>query len=273
MPVRPPTLPAYCITGGKAFLYKLNLRSTMGNLGLKNRQFWLVLLAIGVFAALSLHARAQSTTDPGHFSNSAALPASPTYPRADPTYMRPTEKTKLRNYFYDAFGPFPISGAAVVAGINQIDNSPPEWQRSAEGYGKRFASDFGIAAVTTTTRYAMAEAFREDTLYYRCQCTGFARRLRHAVTSVVTSRRGDDGHRVFSFPSLVAPYAGTMTAVYSWYPKRFDAMDGFRMGNYNLLGYVGANIALEFIYSGPHSLLNRMHLTNTHGAPDREPNP
>ena len=81
------------------------------------------------------------------------------------------------------------------------------------------------------------------------------------------------GHRVFSFPDLISPYAGTMTAVYSWYPGRYDYKDAFRMGNYGLLGYVGANISLEFLYSGPHPLLARMHLNDTHGAPDSGSNP
>ena len=92
-------------------------------------------------------------------------------------------------------------------------------------------------------------------------------RLSHAVISTFTARRGDDGHRVFSFPALVAPYAGTMTAVYGWYPGRYGAKDAFRMGNYSILGYIGGNIALEFFHSGPHSLLSRMHLSNGHGAP------
>ena len=120
---------------------------------------------------------------------------------------------------------------------------------------------------TTTTRYALARAFGEDTLYYRCECNGVFTRLRHAVISTFTARRGRDGNRVFSFPALVAPYAGTMTAVYGWYPGRYGAKDAFRMGNYSVLGYVGGNVALEFLYSGPHSLLSRMHLNNTHGAP------
>jgi hypothetical protein len=169
---------------------------------------------------------------------------------------------------FDAFGPYPIVGAGIVAGINQIDNSPPEWKQGAEGFSKRFGSDFGIAAATTTTRYALSEALREDTLYYRCECKGVFPRLKHAVVSTFTARRGVDGHRVFSFPDLVAPYAGTMTAVYAWYPGRYGYKDAFRMGNYSLLGYVGANISLEFLYSGPHSLLTRMHLNDTHGAPD-----
>jgi hypothetical protein len=174
---------------------------------------------------------------------------------------------------FDAYGPYPAVGAALAAGITQADNTPPEWKQGAAGYGKRFASNFGIAAVTTTTRYALARAFREDTLYYRCECKGMLPRLSYAVLSAFTSRRGEDGHRVFSFPALVAPYAGTMTAVYAWYPGRYGAKDAFRMGNYTLLGYVGGNVALEFIYSGPHSLLHRMHLDNRHGAPDRGSTP
>jgi hypothetical protein len=98
-------------------------------------------------------------------------------------------------------------------------------------------------------------------------------RLSHAVFSTLTARRGEDGHRIFSVPALLAPYVGSTTAVYGWYPRRYDARDAFRMGNYNMLGYVGANIGLEFLYSGPHSLLSRMHLNNRHGAPDSSSNP
>jgi hypothetical protein len=159
-------------------------------------------------------------------------------------------------------------GAAVAAGINQAYKTPPEWGQGAAGYGRRFGSDFGIAAVTTSTRYALATAFHEDTLYYRCECKGVLPRLSHAVISTFTSRRGEDGHRVFSFPALVAPYAGTMTAAYAWYPDRFDGRDGFRMGNYSLLAYMGGNVALEFLYRGPRSWLSRAHLNNRHGAPD-----
>jgi hypothetical protein len=239
-----------------------------GDLDMTMRGLVLLLLAIAGLTVLPPLAMAQSQADSGDSSSAAVLSTSTTHPQPDLTYTRPTEKTKLHNYFFDTVGPYPIVGAALAAGINQADNTPPEWKQGAEGYGKRFGSNFGIAAVSTTTRYALAKAFREDTLYYRCECKGFFPRLSHAVISTFTSRRGDDGHRVFSFPALVAPYAGTMTAVYGWYPGRYGAKDGFRMGNYSLLGYVGGNIALEFLYSGPHSLLSRMHLNNGHGAQD-----
>jgi hypothetical protein len=162
----------------------------------------------------------------------------------------------------NAFGPEPIVGSALVAAFNQVENTPPEWGQGAAGFGKRFGSSLGGGAMSTTTRYGLAEAFRQDTLYYQCACRGFVPRIDHALLSTLTARRGNDGHRVFSIPSLLAPYAGTMTAVYGWYPNRFGATDGFRMGNYNLLSAAAENIAAEFLRRKPHSLLFRMHLTN-----------
>jgi hypothetical protein len=221
-----------------------------------------MLLIVANLAALSSLAKAQSLVDsenpPPTFQQTLPAPLD---------YTPPTEAEKLRNYLFDGFGPYPISVAVMAAGISQFDDSPPEWKQGAAAYGKRFGSSFGGLASTTTTRYALAEAFHEDTLYYRCQCKGVFRRLGHALTSTLISRRGDDGHRVFSLSGLVAPYAGSMTAVYGWYPRRYDAMDGFRMGNYNLLGYAGANVTLEFFYTGPRSWISRLHLNNTHGAP------
>jgi len=235
---------------------------------MKMRGLLLSLLAIAVLIVPPPLAKAQSLADSDDSSSAAGSPSSgTTLPQQGLTYTRPTEKTKLRNYFFDAFGPYPIVASAFAAGINQARNAPPEWKQGGAGYGRRFASDFGVAAVATTTRYALAKAFREDVLYYRCECKGVIPRLGHAVISTLTARRGDDGHRVFSLPALVAPYAGTMTAVYGWYPGRYGAKDAFRMGNYTMLGYIGGNIALEFLFTKPHSWLSRMHLNNGHGAP------
>jgi hypothetical protein len=58
----------------------------------------------------------------------------------------------------------------------------------------------------------------------------------HALISTLTARRGEDGHRVFSIAALVGPYAGTMTAIYGWYPNRYGAKDAFRTGT----AFIGA---------------------------------
>ena len=172
---------------------------------MKMSEFMLCLVAIARLGALPVLAKAQSLANSGDSSSAAALPSVTPAPQSAVTYTRPTEKTRLRNYFFDAFGPYPIIGAALAAGINQADNTPPEWKQGASGYGKRFGSDFGIAATTTTTRYALARAFGEDTLYYRCECKGVFPRLRHAVTSTFTARRGRDGKSRLFFSSAGCP--------------------------------------------------------------------
>jgi hypothetical protein len=244
-------------------------RSTDDIYDTKIRGVILLLLFAATLFGLSATAGSQSLPDSGDTSASAASAISG---QIDAPYVRPTAKTKVINYAFDAFGPYPIAGAAITAGIGQASSAPPEWNQGVEGYSKRFGSDYGITAVGTTARYALSAAFKEDSMYYRCECRGILPRLSHAVTSTLTARRGDDGHRVFSFPALVAPYAGSMTAVYGWYPARYNAKDAFRIGNYNLLIFAGENISLEFLYSGPHSLLHRMHLNNAHGAPEPGPN-
>jgi hypothetical protein len=175
-------------------------------------------------------------------------------------YTRPSEKTLFRVYTFDLMGPYPLLTSAAAAGLHQALDSPSEWGQGFDGYSRRFGSSFGIGVVETTTRYSLAEAIKEDNLYYECQCTGVFPRLRHAVISSFTGRRGEDGHRAVSIPSLVAPYAGTFTATYAWYPKSYGAVDAFRMGSFGLLGYIAGNVSLEFLYGGPHSLLARAHL-------------
>jgi hypothetical protein len=176
------------------------------------------------------------------------------------TYQKPTHHQKFTNYLFDAFGPYSIVGSIGAGTIHQATDAPPDWGQGWQAWGARVGSAYGVSVVTQTTRYALSEVLREDTLYYRCECTGIFPRIKHAVLSTVTARKGEDGHRVFSIPAVVAPYAGSETAALVWYPSRFGAKDGFRMGNYNLLDQVGMNLGLEFIWGGPHTLLNKVHV-------------
>jgi hypothetical protein len=218
-----------------------------------------LLIAITCLGTLGPVGKAQSAAGAGSSFNTAAQPlSSTTHAPLDLIYTRPTEKTKIRNYLFDAFGPYPVAGAAILGAVNQAHNAPPEWGQGFNAYGERVGSHFGIALATTTTRYALAEAFREDTLYYRCECTGVIKRIEHALISTVTARHGADGHRRLSFPALIAPYAGATTAIYGWYPGRYDVKDSLRMGNYALLAAAVGNIAREFLYGGPHTLLSQL---------------
>lgn len=229
---------------------------------------------LGLFSA-RVYAQAPAGTGASQQDNNAgpsqhsALASPKGYTKIE--YSRPSESTKFKNYLFDGYGPYAIAGAAIVAGINQADNTPPEWGGGAEAYGKRVGSNYGINIITTTTRYGLSELLHEDTLYYRCQCKGFFPRMGHALVSTLAARHGEEGHYTFSVPALVAPYAGTMVATHTWYPGRYNNSDAFRMGNYNLLTLAAGNVALEFLYRGPHTFLSKIYLNNRHMAPDPEP--
>ena len=229
----------------------------------------LLLLVTAALTALQVRAKSQSISSLGDSTTDAE---SRTSGKLDLAYVDPTPRTVVNHYLFDAFGPYAFVGTAFIAGLDQATNTPPEWKQGFRGYAHRFGSDFGIAVVGTTTRYGLSAVFREDASYHRCGCSGLAPRLRHAVFSTLTGRRRGDGHRAFSVPALVAPYAGATVGVYGRYPDRFSAKDAFRMGNYSLLESIGANIGLEFFYGGPHSLLSHIHFRNAHPTPDLVPN-
>ena len=216
---------------------------------------------LGLVAPVRM-ARAQSASGSGasaSLQSSSPAPAHVQPGQTSSAYHRPSGAIKLHNYLFDTFGPYSIATAALAGGINQAKNNPPEWGQGMAGYGQRVASNYGTEIITHTARYALAEVFREDTIYYRCDCSGVFPRSLHALLATATARRGEEGHRVLSFPAIAAPYAGSMTAALGWYPGRYNASDGFRMGNYNLLAQAVQNFALEFLYGGPHTLLPHFH--------------
>jgi hypothetical protein len=221
------------------------------------------LLVIAVLAGLSPLARAQASAGAGGATSTSPSTQTASKPaHAQPAtaaeYTKPDFGQRFHNYLFDSFGPYVIVGSAAAAGIGQATNKPPDWGQGAEGYGDRIGSKFGVNLVATSARYGMAEIFHEDTIYYRCECNGIFPRFKHAMISTITARRGSDGHRFISFANISAPYAGTETAALGWYPSRFNAMDGFRMGNYLLLAYAGLNVAKEFVYGGPHTLVKNV---------------
>ena len=198
----------------------------------------------------------------------AAVGASETYPltaagtHETPTltvaptnepYRPPTQNQRFRRYVRWMFAPYSLASVTFVSGIHQAEHNPPDWTEGWDGFGQRFASDLGTEMAGATARYALAEALREDTAYYPCACRGFGPRLGHALTATFIARRGADGHGAFGLPELVAPYAGSFTSVYGWYPSRYGWKDALRMGDNGLLSEAGTNVAIEFL----PSILNR----------------
>lgn len=217
------------------------------------------IVAVGLGLALSVGLWGQQQTLPV-----GSQPA-PTDARMSPNggYERPTAADTVHAILSDSVGPYPVILALGTAAIHQKTDNPPDWGQGAGAYGARFGSSMGITIAGNAARYGLAAAMNVNTLYYRCSCTGIGDRFRHALLSTIISRQRDSGERAFSYPNVVAPYAGTFTAVYAWYPRRFEAMDAFRMGNFNLLGTAGTNLVFEFLPRKVDDYLRSHHLSSS----------
>jgi len=227
----------------------------------------IIALASILFFASTVNAQSAPLDDGGGPVESssifplAVVPPTPTLDvlvSASVPYVQPTETQKFHNFAWNALGPVAFAGSSIAAAIDQASNFPHQWGQGADAYGARVASNLGISLVTATAQYSLAEAFHEDTAYYRCSCMGFFPRFWHAALSSVAARRGSDGHYSFSVALTVSPFIGPMTAANTWIPSRNGPNLGFHMGAHNLMGQFGQDEALEFFYGGPRTLLGRL---------------
>jgi hypothetical protein len=110
-----------------------------------------------------------------------------------------TESEKLRLYLRRAFGPAAIARAAAAGGIAQSTNTPKEWRRGADGYGKRVGTSMATHIIDKTLEYGASELLREDNRYIRSGEGGFGKRVNHAFGAVFVARNeGGRGHFAYS---------------------------------------------------------------------------
>lgn len=201
------------------------------------------------FAVMCAHAQETSSARTSGFSLKSK------YQEENAVYVRPNFRERLRSDLHSTFGTVQMGKVVFGAAISQADNVPPDWGQGWKPYSERVASHFGSALFAGGANLVLGEALREDTKYDPCTCKGIWPRLKHALTSSVTARAGEDGHRVFSIPAVASPYAGAFGQL-AWLPPRFGPKDAFRTGNYDLLSSIGAKVALEFL----SPLLHKFHL-------------
>lgn len=152
----------------------------------------------------------------------------------------------LHKYLWSTYGPEGVISAMMLGGLDQWRVDPPEWGTGTTGYAKRSVSEFGASAVTNTTKYAVARMFDHDPSFTRCECSGFASRLRHVVTLPLTARRRD-GRRVLS-PAIVAGLVAGQAMESTWTPGPYSLGDGARHAASGLAVKIAVNAFREFVH-------------------------
>jgi hypothetical protein len=162
-------------------------------------------------------------------------------------YQRPDAERRFKRYVNGVVGPLALLRTATTAGISTARNSPEEWGKNWEGFGRRFASNLGRSAIRGTTVYALDEALQLDSAFYRSNKKDFGSRFSNALLSTVTARR-PSGKRALGVPRLVGTYTASVVAYETWYPRRYDYKDGLRSGTISLGFNAAFNLIREFIW-------------------------
>jgi hypothetical protein len=162
-------------------------------------------------------------------------------------YVRPTKQQRVNRYLSDAFGVPAVIGSAFSAGISQIGNNPPEWNRTIGGYGKRFANSYGTNALRNTISFGLNEAFGLDNRFEKSGQKSVGKRIKHVFISSYTTRK-KNGDRLPDFPYLIGNYSANIIASEAWMPDRFSYKDGLRNGTYSVFTRFGVNLLREFFF-------------------------
>lgn len=182
--------------------------------------------------------------DPPPMPTPRGLPSGPL--RTIPAYTRPDSRTRFKRYVKSVVGPVALAKNVVFAGYSTWRNSPVEWGDNWEGFGRRLASGVGRSAIKGTTTYALDEAFKLDSAFYRSKKTTLGGRLGDALLSAFTARK-PDGKKVFGFPRIAGTYAASVISAEAWYPKRFNYKNGLKSGTISIGLNAVFNVFKEFI--------------------------
>lgn len=164
----------------------------------------------------------------------------------DPGKITPLDLSgKLKIHALRAGSPRVLATYLFVSGFDQIKNSPGEWGRGADGYGKRYASNVGRNGIREVIAFGLDGALKSDPRFYRSAKTSFSGRLGDAMLQTILVR-SDSGRRVPAVAGLASAFAaGQISRI--WLPTRDATFGDGAVYGASLLGSdFGRNVIREF---------------------------
>lgn len=146
---------------------------------------------------------------------------------------------RLRMYAAGTCGAGAFAGAGAAALIGQARDEPHEWGQGSAGFGRRLGYRQARRAAGGAIELGAGMLLREDPRYFRSDVRGAWRRTRDAMRATFVV----DGRPAWARFSGI--YGGAMLSL-AWYPRRYTAIDGFRMGSISLGARVAGNVFREF---------------------------
>jgi hypothetical protein len=140
----------------------------------------------------------------------------------------------------------PLMKTAFSALFNEAINSPTEWGRGIEGFGKRAGNSFGQRAVKATVELGVSEWTHEDLHFHRLGAGSVWTRVKHVMLGTFwVARDNGDGHTLAVGRITGAIAAGQVSRL--WMPARLANFGaGIRTSGGTLGLDVGTDLFREF---------------------------
>lgn len=107
---------------------------------------------------------------------------------------------------------------AAVSGLGQLNNSEPAYHQGMEGYGKRYATNFGDVTIENfMTGAVLASVLRQDPRFYQSSKGSFVHRLGYAASRIVITRT-DSGKEQFNYSEVVGSAMSAAISTYGYHP-------------------------------------------------------
>jgi hypothetical protein len=148
----------------------------------------------------------------------------------------------VQKYVWSTLGPTGLMTSALWAALDEWRDSPRSWTREKRGYAQRWASEYGAAAIGSTTKYVVAHLRHVDPSFVRCDCIGTGPRLRHALGAPFMARTSD-GEWEFSPATVAGIAAENVIPAATWYPQP----RGVRAGAAHVVNGVFSKMATDVV--------------------------
>ena len=181
-----------------------------------------------------------------------------------------TPREKFHLFYKTAFDPFEFALAGLQAGIDQDGDTFPGYGEGLEGYGKRYAADFGDeVSAGFWSNFFWPTLLKEDPRYFRAGKGGFKRRFSYALTQEFVVHK-DGGGRTFGYANVLgALSAGALSNAYHPEGDRDVGVTLRGAGVALLYGSLGG--VVDEFWPDIHDHMVRRHKKNKIGSPAKIP--
>jgi hypothetical protein len=155
-------------------------------------------------------------------------------------------KERLKGYRNKLYGKGTIASIIAGATLGEIRNSPYEYGRTWDGFGKRVGSRVAQNTVKQTIQLGVAAWHHEDLRYERSGQEAFFSRVTYAIKRTFIVPKSDGSGSTLALGRLSGDMGAGLIAR-SWQPPSINSVaHGFSSGGSSIAIDVGMNLVREF---------------------------